>query len=60
VSNLSDQADFWFQLFVLIAIYTAFAAPRGSWCGFSKQIFQDLRTVIIFGLAGVASTCSEW
>lgn len=34
--------------------------PRGSWCGFSRAIFSDLKVVLIFGLAGVASTCSEW
>lgn len=43
-----------------MAIYAAFAAPRGSWAGFNRTVFQDLKIVVIFGLAGVASTCSEW
>lgn len=43
-----------------MALYALFASPKGSWAGFSKEMFRDLKIVAIFGLAGVASTCSEW
>jgi MATE family multidrug resistance protein len=43
-----------------MSVYAAFAAPRGSWCGFTRAIFEDLKIVAIFGVAGIASTCSEW
>lgn len=41
-------------------LYALFASPKGSWAGFTKEMFKDLKIVAIFGIAGVASTCSEW
>lgn len=43
-----------------MSIYAYFASPKGSWAGFTKEMFRDLKIVAIFGIAGVASTCSEW
>ena len=41
-------------------VYALLVAPRHTWAGLSWTIFQDLGIVIQFGLAGIASTCSEW
>ena len=43
-----------------MSIYAYFASPKGSWAGFTKEMFRDLKIVAVFGVAGVASTCSEW
>lgn len=36
------------------------AIPRHTWIGFNRLMFQDLGIVWRYGIAGLASTCSEW
>lgn len=47
-------------LLICMILYALFASPKGSWAGFSKEMFKELKIVAIFGVAGIASTCSEW
>jgi MATE family multidrug resistance protein len=56
---LAVVISYWTLLLVMF-IYAYFTVPRHTWAGVSRVIFQDLGIVFRYGVAGIASTCSEW
>ena len=55
---LAISVTYW-NLFILLALYTWVAGPRYGWAGLSRIVFEDLGLNVRYGTAGILSVASE-